>query len=427
AVRVGATLAASRRAWRVLSAEDVVWRPFANAVVPVSASRAYFLSGRRVLLPGVYRHMWYLGERVSLQHHLGDRLAPKDPPESMLALDEDLAWLYAEARGEAVCRSWREFVHRKGIYDDFLRRLAPPVRFVLPEEEVDPEEIPHADRILRYENSDGEEVVVTIPWASPLHRKSYDDVPEHYAPAPRVRVRRWMLLLDSWKRQCSKLTRKLSGRNREERRRDRRDSVDREPQAETSLGQEGPSLELGQGSGAGAHQRHSDAERGASPFVYVDPTGHSFGGASGSRPFVPPSGYYFGGSGPQPWGAGSWACYAEMDRMRQAQMYGSYPYLPMPPPYQYSSPQQGVHPSTGTLRISEQDPSTPGTEMDQELERFRRRNRDKAPVVDITGDDDSDRPCMVASSSLPGLILYRLGCIVFLWIETSIFVWFVWF
>ncbi|KNA20851.1 hypothetical protein SOVF_048560, partial [Spinacia oleracea] len=150
------------------------------------------------------------------------------------------------------------------------------------EEEVDPEDIPHADRILRYENSDGEEVVETIPWASPPHRKSYDAVPEHYAP---------------------------------ERRRERRESVDREPQAETSLGQEGPSLELGQGSGAGAHQRYYDAEWGASPFVHVDPTRHSFGGASGSRPFVPPSGYYFGGSGPQPWGAGSWACYAEMDRM----------------------------------------------------------------------------------------------------------------
>ncbi|XP_056694046.1 uncharacterized protein [Spinacia oleracea] len=199
-----------------------------------------------------------------------------------------------------------------------------------------------------------------------------------------------MLLLDSWKRQCAKLTRKLSGRNREERHRDRRDSVDREPQAETSSGQEGPSLELGKGCGAGAHQRHSDAERGAPPFVHVDPTRHSFGGASGSRPFVPPSGYYFGGSGPQPWGAGSWACYAEMERMRQTQMFGSYPYMPTPPPYQCSSPQQGVHPSTGTLRISEEDPSTPGTELDRELERLRRRNRDKAPVIDVSAGDVSD-------------------------------------
>ena len=84
------------------------------------------------MLPGVYRHMWYLGERVSPQHNSGERLIPKNPPGSMLALDEELARLYAEARGEAVCRSWREFVHRKGSYDDFLRRLAPPVRFVLP-------------------------------------------------------------------------------------------------------------------------------------------------------------------------------------------------------------------------------------------------------------------------------------------------------
>ncbi|XP_056695583.1 uncharacterized protein [Spinacia oleracea] len=168
------------------------------------------------------------------------------------------------------------------------------------EEEVDHEKIPHADRILRYENSDGEDVVETIPVASHSHRRSYDAVPEHYAAAPRVRVRRWMLLLDSWKRHCAKLTRKLSGRDREERRRDRRGSVDREPQGETSLRQEGPGLELGQGSGAGAHQRHSDAERGASPFVHVGPTRHSFGGAGSSRPFVSSPGYYFGGSGPQP-------------------------------------------------------------------------------------------------------------------------------
>ncbi|XP_056684242.1 uncharacterized protein [Spinacia oleracea] len=190
AVRVGASLTASRRAWRVLPADRVVWRPFANAVVPTSAARAHFLYAWRVLLPGVYRHMWYLRERVSLQRHPGDRLVPKDPPESTLALDEDLARLYAEARGDAVFRSWREFVHKKGSYDDFLRRLAPPVRFVLPEEEVDPEDTPHADRILRYENSDGEEAVETIPWSSSPHRKSYDAVPEHYAPAPRVRVRR---------------------------------------------------------------------------------------------------------------------------------------------------------------------------------------------------------------------------------------------
>ena len=84
------------------------------------------------MLPGVYRHMWYLGERVSPQHNSGERLIPKDPPGSMLALGEELARLYVEARGDAVCRSWRDFVHRKGSYDDFLRRLAPPVRFVLP-------------------------------------------------------------------------------------------------------------------------------------------------------------------------------------------------------------------------------------------------------------------------------------------------------
>ncbi|XP_056690598.1 uncharacterized protein [Spinacia oleracea] len=126
-----------------------------------------------------------------------------------------------------------------------------------------------------------------------------------------------MLIIDSLKRHCAKLTQKLSGRDIEERRRGRRGSVDREPQVETLLRQDGPSMDLGQGSGAGTYKRHSDADKGAAPFVYVDPTMHSFGGASSSRPFVPPSGYYFGGNGPQPWGADPWTCWQEMERMRQ--------------------------------------------------------------------------------------------------------------
>ena len=69
---------------------------------------------------------------MSLQHSSGTRFVPKDPPESMLAPDEDLARFYVNARGDVVCRSWRDFEQRKGSYDDFLRRLAPPVRFVLP-------------------------------------------------------------------------------------------------------------------------------------------------------------------------------------------------------------------------------------------------------------------------------------------------------
>ncbi|KNA23595.1 hypothetical protein SOVF_023240, partial [Spinacia oleracea] len=65
----------------------------------------------------------------------------------------------------------------------FGRRRAWPISSVpWEEEEVDPEDIPHADRNLCYENSDVEEVVETIPWASPPHQKSYDAVPEHYAP-----------------------------------------------------------------------------------------------------------------------------------------------------------------------------------------------------------------------------------------------------
>ncbi|XP_056697868.1 uncharacterized protein [Spinacia oleracea] len=232
--------------------------------------------------------------------------------------------------------------------------------------------------VIRYDNSGGEQVEVTILVAPPPHRRSYDAAPEHYAAvftciclklivilhleiylefcmkAPRVRVCRWMLLIDSLKRHCAKLTQKLSGRDREERRRGRRGFVDREPQAETSLRQEGPSLDLGQGSSAGTFERHSDAERGAAPFVHADPTRHPFGGASSSRPFVPPPRCYFGGSGPQPWGADAWSYWSEMERMRQAQMFGApYQFMAMSPPYQYPSSQQGVYPSPGTLRISE--------------------------------------------------------------------------
>ncbi|XP_056697964.1 uncharacterized protein [Spinacia oleracea] len=210
-------LSASRIAWRVLPVSEVIWRPFADAPIHVSAARAHFLSLRRVWLPGVYHHMWYLGKRVSLQHSTGDRLVPKDPPRSMSVPGDELAQLYLTARGDAVCLPWENFVDRRGRFEDLLGRLAPPVRFVLPK-----------------------------------------------------------------------------------RRRGRRGSVDREPQAETSLRQEGPSLDLRQGSRAGTFQRHSDADRGAAPFVNADPTRHSFGGASSSRPFVPPPGYNFGGSGPQP-------------------------------------------------------------------------------------------------------------------------------
>ncbi|XP_056696687.1 uncharacterized protein [Spinacia oleracea] len=208
AVRRRVPLSASRRTWRVLFISEVVWRPFADAPIPVSAAQAHFLSSRQVLLPGVYRHMWYLGERVSLQHSTGKRLVPKDPPGSMLASDDELAQLYLNA-GDAVCLPWENFVDRRGRYEDLLGRLAPP------EEEVDLEDIPYADRVIRYENSNGEQVEVTIPVAFPPHRRSYDAVPEHYAAAPRVRVRRWMLLIDSLKRHCAKLTQNLSGRDRE--------------------------------------------------------------------------------------------------------------------------------------------------------------------------------------------------------------------
>ncbi|KNA12469.1 hypothetical protein SOVF_125780 [Spinacia oleracea] len=147
----------------------------------------------------------------------------------MLARDEDVAQLYLNVGGDAVCLPWENFLDRRGHHGDLLKRLAPPVRYVQPEEEIDPEDIPYADRVIRYENSDGEQVEVTVPVASPPHRRSYDAVPEHYAAAPRARVRRWMLVIDSLKRQCAKVTHKLTGRDREECRRGRRGSVDREP------------------------------------------------------------------------------------------------------------------------------------------------------------------------------------------------------
>ncbi|XP_056699777.1 uncharacterized protein [Spinacia oleracea] len=236
AVRRRVSLATFRIALQVLHVEEVVWRPFVGAPIPVSAMLAHFFSGRRVLLPGVYRHMWYLGERVSLQHSTRDRLVPKDPPETMLARIEDVARLYLDAGGDAVCIPWENFVDRKGSHEGLLARLAPPVRFVLSEEEVDPEDVPYADRVVRYVDSDGEQVGVAVPIASPPHRRSYDAVPEHYAAAPRARVRRCMLVIDSLKRQCANMTKKLTGRDREERRRGPRDSVEREPQVETLVG-----------------------------------------------------------------------------------------------------------------------------------------------------------------------------------------------
>ena len=77
--------------------------------------------------------------------------------------------------------------------------------------------------------------------------------------------------------------------------------------------------------------------------------------------------------------------------MRQAKMFGAQrQFMAMPQPYQYPSPQQGTYHSPGTLRISEQEPGTPGAELDRDLERYRSRHKGKEPVVDITAGDDSD-------------------------------------
>ncbi|KNA13974.1 hypothetical protein SOVF_111700 [Spinacia oleracea] len=219
----------------------VVWSPFDDAPTPVSAMRAYYLSGWRVLLPGLYRHMWYLGERVSLQHSTRGRLVPKNPPETMLAKIEDVAQLYSdamEAGDESICLPWENFVDRRG--------------------------------------ASGESAS-----------------------------------LDA----CVNLNKKLTGRGGEERRRGRKDSVDRGSPVGTLREQAGQSLGLGPGPSTGARQRHSDVDRGVVPFTYAEPTRHSVGGMGSPMPFTPPPGAYFGASSSQPWSAESWAYWYKAERM----------------------------------------------------------------------------------------------------------------
>ncbi|KNA23200.1 hypothetical protein SOVF_026970, partial [Spinacia oleracea] len=127
----------------------------------------------------------------------------------VLPVDQDAM----EAGGDDACLRWENFVDRRGNLEGLLVRLSPPVRFVLPEEEIDPKDIPYADRVIRYVDSDGEQVEVTVPVAFPPHWRSYDAILDHYAVAPRVRVRRWILVIDSLKRHCANLTNKLTGRD----------------------------------------------------------------------------------------------------------------------------------------------------------------------------------------------------------------------
>ncbi|KNA11719.1 hypothetical protein SOVF_132530 [Spinacia oleracea] len=193
--------------------------------------------------------MWYLGEWVTPQHNVRGRFVPMDPPESMLVKIVDVARLYSdamEAGGQSICLPWENFVDRRSLYDDILARLAPPVRFV-PPEAIDPEDVPYDDRVLRYVDSDGKQ-------------------------APRARVRRWMLVIDFLKRNCVNLTKKLTGKDIEERRRGRWDSVDRGPPVDTSREQAGWSLGQGPSPSAGARQRHSGVDRGAVPSTYAEPT-----------------------------------------------------------------------------------------------------------------------------------------------------------
>ncbi|KNA23825.1 hypothetical protein SOVF_021390 [Spinacia oleracea] len=207
--------------------------------------------------------------------------------------------------------------------------------------------------------------------------------------APRVRLRRWIRVIDSLKRHCANLTKKLTGRDREERRQGRRDSVDRESPVDTLREQAGQSLD--QGPGPSTLQRHSDVERGVVPFTYAEPTRHSVRGRATRYLLRLPPGTYFGASSSQTLSAESWAYWHKMGRMRQAYDFEMQrQFMAILQPYQYPSYQQGTHRPPGTLRISEQEPVTPGTEIDRDLERYMSQNRNKEPVIEIAANDDSD-------------------------------------
>ncbi|XP_056684860.1 uncharacterized protein [Spinacia oleracea] len=190
-----------------------------------------------------------------------------------------------EAGGESPCLPWRNFVNRAASYRDFLSTPAPAVHFVpsvnfelescilvfyflydlnllcvFSCEEADPEDHPYADRVLRYVDLDGEHVEFYVSMAPPSKRMVVNALPEHYAVAPRKRVHRWMVVIDSLKKHCVKMTRKLVGRDRASAEWTV-ESEDRAPQTGVSAEQTGRDLGLDPSSSAKTFRRRS----------YVDP------------------------------------------------------------------------------------------------------------------------------------------------------------
>ncbi|KNA03807.1 hypothetical protein SOVF_205610, partial [Spinacia oleracea] len=119
------TTTSFRRALRVMSFEEVCWRPFSSVHTPASAMRAYFISGGRVLISGIYPPHVVPG-------CAGDSSAQHCGP----------ARSFGSSRIHDVegCRD------RGASYRDFLSRLALAVRFMPQVEEVDPEDVPYVDR-----------------------------------------------------------------------------------------------------------------------------------------------------------------------------------------------------------------------------------------------------------------------------------------
>ncbi|KNA12518.1 hypothetical protein SOVF_125050 [Spinacia oleracea] len=172
--------------------------------MPEPAVWAHFLTRRRALIPGLYRPMWYMGERVVIQHSFASHLVPFDPLESMMLSVSAIGKFYVtvldEGDADSLCLPWEGFVVMRANYRAFLDRLATPVRF------------------LRYTGDNGEPVEVPVPGVPSLDWVAAKAIPEQFIAPSRSKVRRWMVVIDSLKKHCVKLTKKLVGHGRTEHR-----------------------------------------------------------------------------------------------------------------------------------------------------------------------------------------------------------------
>ncbi|KNA20220.1 hypothetical protein SOVF_054160 [Spinacia oleracea] len=238
--------------------ENVVFRLFGRVPMPKSAAQAHFLSTRRVLIPGIFFPMWYLGERVAIKHSSDDQLVPFDPPESMMLDASAACWFYRRALhqsgADSLCLHWSHFVDREANYEAFLDRLAPSA------EEDDSDDVPYADKVLRYTDDDWRQVEAPVPEAPSSHRVATKAIPELFLAPSRGMVRSWMVVIDFLKGNCVKLTKKLVGRGHAERKEDHRESEDRETQrADEHTEQTELNLDLGLNTAAmGDSWRRSD-------------------------------------------------------------------------------------------------------------------------------------------------------------------------